>query len=123
MSCQNYAQAFHKSAAKRQRNFRIFQINILRQWFEAGMRAGITLVMEALNTPYDHPGYWLTSSDRAAAICRQIGSERIEGKSDCEQASGTVMFLGHVHRRDTQNLPAQRILFFVRQQTLAEREA
>jgi hypothetical protein len=44
MSCQNYAQAFHKSAAKRQRNFRIFQINILRQWFEAGMRAGITLV-------------------------------------------------------------------------------
>jgi len=36
-----------------------------------------------LNTRYDHPGYWLTSSDRAAQICRQVGSSRLRLLFDC----------------------------------------
>jgi hydroxypyruvate isomerase len=35
---------------------------------------GITLLLEALNTTVNHPGYFLDSSDEGAAICREVGS-------------------------------------------------
>ena len=45
--------------------------------------AGITLLLEPLNTAYDHAGYWLASSDKGAQICRELGSERMKLLFDC----------------------------------------
>jgi hydroxypyruvate isomerase len=45
--------------------------------------AGITLLLEPLNTAHDHPGYWLTSSERGAEICRALNSERMKLLFDC----------------------------------------
>jgi hydroxypyruvate isomerase len=45
--------------------------------------AGITLLLESLNTTYDHPGYWLTGSDRGAALCRKFDSPRLRLLFDC----------------------------------------
>jgi hydroxypyruvate isomerase len=44
---------------------------------------GITLLLEPLNTRYDHPGYWLHSSDRGAEICRKLKSPRMKLLFDC----------------------------------------
>jgi hydroxypyruvate isomerase len=46
-------------------------------------RAGVTLLLEPLNTTYDHAGYWLVSSDRGALICRTLGSSRMRVLFDC----------------------------------------
>jgi hydroxypyruvate isomerase len=70
--------------------------------------AGVTLLLEPLNTPYDHAGYWLTSSDRAAALCRQFGSERLKLLFDCyhmqimegdllKHVERNLDVLGHIH--------------------------
>jgi hydroxypyruvate isomerase len=45
--------------------------------------AGVTLMLEPLNTAHDHPGYWLTSSDRGAEICRRLNSSRLKLLFDC----------------------------------------
>lgn len=45
--------------------------------------AGVTLLLEPLNTACDHPGYWLTSSDRGADICRKLASNRMQLLFDC----------------------------------------
>jgi hydroxypyruvate isomerase len=45
--------------------------------------AGITLLLEPLNTTYDHAGYWLTSSDRGAELCRRFNSPRLRLLFDC----------------------------------------
>jgi hydroxypyruvate isomerase len=45
--------------------------------------AGVTLLLEPLNTVCDHPGYWLTSSDRGADICRRLNSPRMKLLFDC----------------------------------------
>jgi hydroxypyruvate isomerase len=70
--------------------------------------AGVTLLLEPLNTPYDHAGYWLTSSDRGAAICRQIGSDRMKLLFDCyhmqimegdllKHVERNLDVIGHIH--------------------------
>ncbi|MCX5772318.1 MAG: TIM barrel protein [Candidatus Hydrogenedentes bacterium] len=46
----------------------------LKPTLEMAEEAGIVLLLEPLNSVYDHPGYWLTSSDRGAAICRELAS-------------------------------------------------
>lgn len=43
----------------------------------------VTLLLEPLNTHYNHPGYWLTSSDRRAEICRKFQSPRLRLLFDC----------------------------------------
>ncbi len=40
--------------------------------------AGITLVIEPLNIRVDHAGYYLTGSDEAAEIIRQVGSPNVK---------------------------------------------
>ncbi len=50
---------------------------------EMAEKAGVTLLLEPLNTTYDHPGYWLTSSDLGGEICRRIGSKRMRLLFDC----------------------------------------
>ena len=46
-------------------------------------KAGVTLLLEPLNTAYDHPGYWLAGSDRGAEICRKTQSPRMKLLFDC----------------------------------------
>lgn len=55
----------------------------LEPTLEMAKAAGITLLLEPLNSTYDHPGYWLTSSDKGAEICRKLGSERMKLLFDC----------------------------------------
>ena len=55
----------------------------LKPTIELAEKAGITLLLEPLNTPYDHPGYFCTSSDQGAEICRRIDSERMKMLFDC----------------------------------------
>ena len=50
---------------------------------EMAEQAGVTLLLEPLNTRYDHPGYWLSSCNRGAEICRELGSERMKLLFDC----------------------------------------
>lgn len=55
----------------------------LQPTIEMAEKAGVTLLIEPLNDRYDHPGYFLTSSDIAAHICREIGSPRMKMLFDC----------------------------------------
>ncbi len=46
-------------------------------------KAGVTLLLEPLNTKYDHAGYWCDDSDKGAEICRAVGSKRMKLLFDC----------------------------------------
>ncbi len=41
-------------------------------------KSGIVLNLEVLNTKYDHPGYWLDSSDLGFELVREIGSPNLK---------------------------------------------
>lgn len=82
-------------------------------------KAGVTLLLEPLNTTVDHPGYWLTSSDRGAALCRDLGSERLRLLFDCyhmQIMEGDLLthlernldVIGHVHAA---GVPGRREVF------------
>lgn len=45
--------------------------------------AGMTLVIEPLNTRVDHEGYYLSSSDEASEIIKAVGSSSIRMLFDC----------------------------------------
>ena len=45
--------------------------------------AGVTLLLEPLNTVVDHPGHWLTSSSLGADLCREVDSQRLRLLYDC----------------------------------------
>jgi hydroxypyruvate isomerase len=75
---------------------------------ELAEAAGVTLLLEPLNTPYDHAGYWLTSSDRGAAICRELRSDRMKLLFDCyhmqimegdllKHIERNLDVIGHIH--------------------------
>ena len=55
----------------------------LKPTVDMAEKAGVTLLLEPLNTAYDHPGYFLTSSNTGADICRKINSERMKMLFDC----------------------------------------
>ncbi len=55
----------------------------LKRTVEMAEKHDITLLLEPLNTSYDHEGYFLTSSDAGAQICREIGSDRMKLLFDC----------------------------------------
>jgi len=55
----------------------------LKPTVEMAEKAGVTLLLEPLNIPHDHPGYWLGSSDRGADICRELKSDRMRLLFDC----------------------------------------
>jgi hydroxypyruvate isomerase len=52
-------------------------IERLKPVVEMAEKAGVTVLLEPLNDKYDHPGHWLTSSDKGAEICRCLGSPRL----------------------------------------------
>lgn len=60
-----------------------FVLEGLKPTLEMAEAAGITLLLEPLNTTYDHPGYWLAGSNKGAQICRELGSERMKLLFDC----------------------------------------
>lgn len=68
------------------RTDRQIEASVLRG-LEATLRladdAGVTLLLEPLNTHYDHPGYWLTGSDRGAELCRKFQSPSLRLLFDC----------------------------------------
>ena len=55
----------------------------LKRTAELAEEADVTLLLEPLNTKVDHPGYWLSSSDRGGEICRAVGSDRMRMVFDC----------------------------------------
>lgn len=55
----------------------------LKPTLDLAERAGITLLLEPLNTKYDHPGYFCRSSGMAAEICRYFGSHYLKILFDC----------------------------------------
>lgn len=55
----------------------------LKPTVELAEKGGVTLLLEPLNTTYDHPGYWLSSSIRGAEICRRLNSPRMRLLFDC----------------------------------------
>ncbi len=55
----------------------------LKPTVEIAEKAGVTLLLEPLNTRYDHRGYFLSSSDEGAEICRTIKSARMKLLFDC----------------------------------------
>lgn len=58
-------------------------IDGLKPTVEMAEKAGINLLLEPLNTLYDHAGYWLASSDGGAEICRAVDSDRMRLLFDC----------------------------------------
>lgn len=80
----------------------------LKPTVEMAHKAGVTLLLEPLNDRYDHPGYFVTSSDIGANICRKIGSERMKMLFDCyhmqimegdlvKHIEGNIDVIGHFH--------------------------
>lgn len=55
----------------------------LKATAERAEKAGITLLLEVLNDKVDHAGYFLTSSDEGAALCREVSSPRLKLLFDC----------------------------------------
>jgi hydroxypyruvate isomerase len=55
----------------------------LKATLELAEAAGVTLLLEALNTRHDHPGYWLASSDSGAELCRELNSPHLRLLYDC----------------------------------------
>lgn len=55
----------------------------LKPTVEMAEQNEITLLLEPLNTTYDHAGYFLPSSDRGAEICRRMKSDRMKLLFDC----------------------------------------
>lgn len=46
-------------------------------------KEGIALLLEPLNTAYDHAGYWAASSDHAADLVRRVASPNLRLLFDC----------------------------------------
>jgi hydroxypyruvate isomerase len=73
--------------------------------------AGVTLLLEPLNTLVDHPGYYLAYTPEALDIVEEVGSPNVRllydiyhsavmGESPREVLDGRVSLLGHVHLAD-----------------------
>ncbi len=71
-------------------------------------KAGATLVIEPLNTRYDHPGYFLARSDEAFAIVREVNSPHVKVLFDIyhqQITEGNLIpnithnaeWIGHIH--------------------------
>ena len=71
----------------------------LKATAELAEKLKVNLWLEPLNDKIDHPGYFLTSSDEGAALCREVGSKRLKLLFDCYHMQ--VMegdLCGHIRR-------------------------
>ena len=55
----------------------------LKATVELADQIGVNLLLEPLNDKVDHLEYFLTGSDEGAALCREVGSERLKLLFDC----------------------------------------
>lgn len=55
----------------------------LKETVKLAEAAGVTLLLEPLNTVHDHKGYWCDNSDKGAEVCRRVGSPRMKMLYDC----------------------------------------
>ena len=80
----------------------------LKRTAEIAEKHGVTVVLEALNSTYDHKGYYLDSSYVGFAICRAVGSPGIKLLYDCyhmqlmegnivNQIRENIDLIGHFH--------------------------
>lgn len=80
----------------------------LRAGAEILERAGVTVMIEPLNTKVDHPGYYFTSSAEAFDIVREVGSPNVKVVFDIyhQQISegniipnitGNLEYIAHLH--------------------------
>lgn len=83
-------------------------IETLQEASEVAGNAGITLLLEPLNTLVDHAGYFLDSPHEAGAIVRAIGCPAVRLLFDCyhmqimagnliENISHNIDIIGHFH--------------------------
>lgn len=83
-------------------------IENLKPTVELAERAGVTLLLEPLNTRVDHEGYLVHGSTLGAEIVRAVGSERLRLLFDCyhmqimegdlwAHLEASLDVLGHVH--------------------------
>lgn len=74
-------------------------------------QAGVVLNLEVLNTKFDHPGYWLDSSDLGFELVREIGSPNLRLLFDVyhvqimegnlsERIRTNLDLIGHIHVAD-----------------------
>ena len=71
----------------------------LKATVELAEKLKVNLWLEALNDKIDHAGYFLTSSDEGAALCREVGARRLKLLFDCYHMQ--VMegdLCGHIRR-------------------------
>jgi hydroxypyruvate isomerase len=80
----------------------------LKPTVEMAEKAGITLLLEPLNTTYDHAGYFCNSSGMGAKICRGLKSNRMKMLFDCyhmqimegdlvKHIESSIDVIGHFH--------------------------
>lgn len=83
-------------------------INGLRKLAPIAKKAGVTLVIENLNTTYDHAGYFLDNSDELFTILRAADHPNVKALYDVyhagimegnliEKITGNIDLIGHFH--------------------------
>jgi len=83
-------------------------VKTLRKAAEIAQKEGITLVLEALNSPIDHPGYFLTSSKIGFDIVKEVNNPalrllydiyhmQVMGEDHVDAISNNISLIGHFH--------------------------
>jgi len=83
----------------------------LLQLASLAAEAGVTLLLEPLNTIIDHPGYWLDDADRAFDLIREVGHPAVRllydlyhmqamGRDVCGDIEGNLDLIGYFHAAD-----------------------
>ena len=83
-------------------------IDLLKQLAKDAEAAGIVLAIEPLNTPIDHPGYSLDSSDKAMELVSGVNSPNLKmlydayhmhvmGEDVTAKIKEYLPFIGHIH--------------------------
>ena len=80
----------------------------LKRTAEIAEKEGVTIVLEALNSMYDHKGYWLNSAYKGFELIKAVDSPSIKLLFDCyhmqlmegnlvNNISNNIDFIGHFH--------------------------
>ncbi len=86
-------------------------VEVLSRVADDAEEAGVTLVVEPLNTAVDHPGYFLTTSEEGFGIVEEVGSDSVKLLYDVyhqqvtegniiETITDNADLIGHVHLAD-----------------------
>ena len=94
-------------------------IEMLTSATEIAQKEGITLLLEALNSTIDHPGYFLTSSKNGFEIVKQINSPNLKLLFDIyhmQIMEGNLVNsiknnIGHIGHFHSANLPGRNELY------------